>query len=152
MAFLRTSHGDDAGAVDEMMAEINIIPLVDVMLVLLIIFMVAAPLSLSGIQVRVPEVSQDAGDVLPQQQEEKLVVVVQQDGSLFYQEQQIALDGLTSLLAETAAKQDPLKPTVAVIIQADQAVTYAKVIEVMNASKSAGLHRIGLVVRPEMAP
>lgn len=152
MAFLRTSHGDDAGTADELIAEINIIPLVDVMLVLLIIFMVAAPLSLSGMNVRVPEVSQDAGDALPQQQEKKLVVVVQQDGTLFYQEQQMSFDQLSRVLTETAAQQDPLTPAVAVIIQADKAVRYANVIAVMNAAKSAGLHRIGLVVRPEAAP
>ena len=147
MASLITSHAQDGDSADEFMAEINIIPLVDVMLVLLIIFMVAAPLSLSGMNVQVPQVSSGAGDSL-RPQDHRMVITVEQDGTTFYNEQAVDRDQLTTLFTQTAANQDRAQQPVSVIIQADQAVMYATVVAVMNLAKSAGLHRIGLVVAP----
>ena len=147
MASLITSHAQDGDSADEFMAEINIIPLVDVMLVLLIIFMVAAPLSLSGMNVQVPQVSPGAGDSL-RQQNHRMVITVEQDGTTFYNEQAVDRNQLTTLFTQTAANQDQAQQSVSVIIQADQAVMYATVVAVMNLAKSAGLHRIGLVVAP----
>lgn len=125
---------------DELISEINMIPLVDIMLVLLIIFMVAAPLSLSGIDVRVPEVSSSSSQSLSQEQ--KIIISVRQDGAVFFDDQPVNLDDLPGLLK--GRDEGGLKASV--MIQADKNVAYAQVVDVMNHCQSAGFHRIGLVV------
>ncbi|MCY4381180.1 MAG: biopolymer transporter ExbD [Proteobacteria bacterium] len=132
---------DDSSA---MMAEINMIPLIDVMLVLLIIFMVAAPLSLSGINVRVPELGREAKNVLPAKAL-KVVITVAKDGQFFHEKTNLTLKKLEDFLLDQhqQSRSDEKK----LIIQADRDVVYARVVTVMNAGKKAGFKNIGLVVR-----
>lgn len=120
------------------MSEINVTPFVDVMLVLLIIFMVAAPLLTVGVPVELP---QTAADALPGEEEEPLTVTVATDGRVLIQTTEIdaqeLIPRLRAIAAERASDQ--------VFLRADGAIPYARVMEVMGALNAGGFPNIGLV-------
>ena len=120
------------------MSEINVTPFVDVMLVLLIIFMVAAPLLTVGVPVELPKT---AANALPQEEEEPLTITVQADGGLAIQNTQINAEELVPRLRAIAAERDGDK----VFLRADGAVPYAQVVQVMGALNAGGFSNIGLV-------
>ncbi|WP_397543582.1 protein TolR [Roseovarius salis] len=120
------------------MAEINVTPFVDVMLVLLIIFMVAAPLMTVGVPVELPRT---AAGALPGEQEEPLTVTVGADGTVTIQTTEIARGELVSRLRAIAAERDSAR----VFLRADGAVPYADVMQVMGALNRGGFADIGLV-------
>lgn len=120
------------------MSEINVTPFVDVMLVLLIIFMVAAPLLTVGVPVELPKT---AASALPQEQEEPLTITVQADGQLSIQNTQIADDDLIGRLQAIAAERADDK----VFLRADGAIPYERVVQVMGALNKGGFSNIGLV-------
>jgi biopolymer transport protein TolR len=120
------------------MADINITPFVDVMLVLLIIFMVAAPLLTVGVPINLP---QTAAAALPVEQEEPLSVTITADGGLLIQETPVAQDDLITRLTAIAAEREGDK----IFLRADGAVPYAQVAQVMGALSAAGFVNIGLV-------
>jgi biopolymer transport protein TolR len=118
-------------------SEINITPMVDVMLVLLIIFMVAAPMLVAGVNVDLPETS--ASPVSGQ--DEPLAVTVDKNGEVYIQETKIELSELTpKLKAITKEKLDTR-----IFIRGDQGINYGKVIEVMGAINAAGFNKVALV-------
>ena len=123
------------------MAEINITPMVDVMLVLLIIFMVAAPLLTVGVPVELPET---AANALPTEQEEPLTVTLAADGRILIQGSKEAQDALIPKLRAIAAERDSNK----VFLRADGSIAYARVMEVMGALNAGGFNNIGLVTDP----
>lgn len=123
------------------MAEINVTPFVDVMLVLLIIFMIAAPLLTVGVPVELPKT---AAAPLPTEQEEPLSVALTGDGRVLLQKEEIELDRLVPLLRAIAAERNEDK----VFLRADGAVPYALVAQVMGALSAGGFTRIGLVTDP----
>lgn len=120
------------------MSEINITPFVDVMLVLLIIFMVAAPLSVVGPSVNLPET---AADALPSDSEEPLTVTILADGSLTIQDTPIEQADFVSRLQAIAAERDGDR----VFLRADGANDWTRVAQIMGALNSAGFSNIGLV-------
>ncbi|MEO1733002.1 MAG: ExbD/TolR family protein, partial [Pseudomonadota bacterium] len=105
------------------MAEINVTPFVDVMLVLLIIFMVAAPLLTVGVPVELPET---AANALPTDQEEPLTVTLTADGRVQIQASDTARDELVTRLRAIAAERDSAR----VFLRADGAVPYAEVMQI----------------------
>ncbi len=120
------------------MHEINITPMVDVMLVLLIIFMVAAPMLTVGVPVKLPET---AATALPTEQGEPLTVTITADGRLTIQTTEVA-DGemipkLTAIAAERTSKK--------IFLRADGAIPYERVAQVMGALNAGGFNEIGLV-------
>jgi biopolymer transport protein TolR len=121
-------------------SQINITPLVDVMLVLLIIFMVTAPILQQGVSVDLPEVTAAplAGS------EEQLVVVVTRDGKLQLNDSPIKVDELNRKLSSILS----VKPDRQVYLRADKNVPYGKVVEVMAAVRSAGVRKLGMVTEP----
>ena len=128
--------------------EINMVPFIDVMLVLLIIFMVTAPLIVPG-QVELPRVGQAA-----RQPERYVQVIIEQDGRLRLRDSDRASgesDVLTlrELPARVRALQESASTPVPVIISADKRVAYEQVVQVMDALQRAGVARIGLAVQPE---
>ena len=123
------------------MSEINITPMVDVMLVLLIIFMVAAPLLTVGVPVQLPET---AANALPTEQEEPLTLTLAADGRVLIQGTEETPDTLIPKLRAIAAERDDDK----VFIRADGAIPYANVMEIMGALNAAGFNNIGLVTDP----
>ena len=120
------------------MAEINVTPFVDVMLVLLIIFMVAAPLMTVGVPVQLPET---AARSLPAEQEEPLTVTVTADGAIAIQTTEVAPEELLARLRAIAAERESTR----IFLRADGAVPYERVVQVMGALNAGGFSDIGLV-------
>ena len=120
------------------MSEINVTPFVDVMLVLMIIFMVAAPLLTAGIPVELPDT---AAAALPTEQEEPLTISMTADGKLLIQKEEISEETLISKLRAIAAERKSDK----VFLRADGAIPYERVAQVMGALNAGGFRNIGLV-------
>ncbi|MEM8578028.1 MAG: protein TolR [Pseudomonadota bacterium] len=120
------------------MAEINVTPFVDVMMVLLIIFMVAAPLLTVGVPVELPRT---AAAALPTDTEEPLTVTVTADGAVQIMTTDVDRDALIPRLRAIAAEREGDR----VFLRADGAVPYAQVMEVMGALNAGGFANIGLV-------
>jgi len=133
MAFGQSGPGDS-------ISDINVTPLVDVMLVLLIIFMVTAPILHQGVTVDLPKIS---GGPL-QGDEEHLVVNITKDGDVLLNDTPMALDDLTTKLRAIAAA----RPDRRLFVRADQAVAYGLVMRTMGAVRAAGLVHVGLVTEP----
>lgn len=128
-----------------MVAEINVTPLVDVMLVLLIIFMVTAPMMTQGIDVKLPESSAPA---IPAD-EERLVVTVTQEQKVYINDNEVGLKDLqTKLEAVTRNRQDHK----GVFLRADEKIPYGYVMEVMGTIRQAGIDQIGMVTEPLQTP
>lgn len=123
-----------------MMSEINVTPMVDVMLVLLIIFMVTAPLLQQGIDVNLPKAK---GKDLPP--EERMNIVIRKDGSIYLND---AAFGLRELRAKLRAISK-LNPNV--YLKADKDVPYGLVVEVMGEVKEAGIEKLGMITEPKIS-
>jgi len=124
--------------------DINVTPLVDVMLVLLIVFMVTAPLLTVGVDVELPQQQNEAINT----PEEPLVVSVQKDGQLWLMQTPIDIAQLAPrLLAITANKQDTQ-----IYLRGDQAINYGRVMEVMGALTSAGFTKVALITELPQEP
>ena len=120
------------------MSEINVTPFVDVMLVLLIIFMVAAPLLTVGVPVELPKT---AASALPSDPEEPLTVTVTAEGAVEIQNTDTPRDQLLPKLRAIAAERSSDR----VYLRADGKVPYAQVMEIMGALNAGGFSNIGLV-------
>ncbi|MFZ4703455.1 MAG: protein TolR [Candidatus Methylumidiphilus sp.] len=129
------------------MAEINVVPYIDVSLVLLVIFMITSPLLLTGVNVDLPRAE---SKVIESGKEPPIVVTIKADGDLSLDlgdHQDKSVDGETLRDSVLAAVNE--KPGRAVLIRGDQAVEYGKVIHVMAALKQAGVPSVGLMTQPE---
>ena len=120
------------------MSEINVTPFVDVMLVLLIIFMVAAPMLTVGVPVELPEI---AATALPTEAEEPLTVTMTAQGALLIQKTEVDANELITKLQLIAAERDSDR----LFLRADAAISYGQVAQVMGALNAAGFRNIGLV-------
>ncbi len=120
------------------MSEINVTPFIDVMLVLLIIFMVAAPMLTVGVPIELPET---AANALPSEQEEPLAITMTADGRLMIQNTETPEAELITRLKAIAAERTSDK----IFLRADGAIPYAKVAEIMGALNAGGFNNIGLV-------
>ncbi|MGQ0590895.1 MAG: protein TolR [Sphingosinicella sp.] len=125
------------------MAEINVTPMVDVMLVLLIIFMVTAPLLATGVQVDLPESKASALD----QNNEPIAVSVDRAGQVYVDDAPVAPTDLSARLGQIAASSDePGGPRI--FLRADRSLDYGRVMQVMGELDHAGLRRVSLVNTP----
>jgi len=124
----------------ELMGEINVTPLVDVMLVLLIIFMVTAPLLTQGVNVDLP----DADSPAMQQNVEPLVISIHKDGRIYMQKHTVELKQLTPRIRAMREA----KPNLPVFIQGDAKTPYERVAQVMSLLEQAGIRKVGLVTEP----
>jgi biopolymer transport protein TolR len=122
------------------MAEINVTPMVDVMLVLLIIFMVTAPLLVSGVQVDVPETKADALD----QAQEPVALSIDASGAIFLGDVPVSAADLPARLAEVAAASSEAGGP-RVFLRADKGLDYGVVMQVRGEMNRAGLRRIAMV-------
>ena len=120
------------------MSEINVTPMVDVMLVLLIIFMVAAPLLTVGVPVELPKT---AAAPLPTEREEPLTVSIAADGALVVQNSEVPRDEFIPRLRAVAAERNDGR----VFLRADGGASYETVMQVMGALNASGFTNIGLV-------
>jgi len=122
------------------MAEINVTPLVDVMLVLLIIFMVTAPMLTQGVDVNLPKASSKAlrGD------EERLIITVDANSRVFVGKQPVEFNRLEGVLREIVARRTDRQ----VFFRADRAVPYGFVVKVIAEARNSGIEKLGMVTEP----
>src|SRR5688572_5009333 len=126
-----------------LMGEINVVPYIDVMLVLLIIFMVTAPLLTQGVKVDLPKANSDP---LPPDQREPLVLSIDQNGLLYLNvggKPDQAIDAETAGARATAAmRRDPERP---VLVKGDERVAYGRVVEAMVMLQQSGATKVGFM-------
>ena len=125
---------------DRLMSEINVTPFVDVMLVLLIIFMVAAPMMVQGVNVSLPET---ASGPLPADQDH-LVVTIDAEGNVFINDYKVGVEFLQDKLIRILQQRTDRN----VFLKADKSVPYGVVVHVMAELKGAGIEKIGMVTHP----
>jgi biopolymer transport protein TolR len=135
MAF---SNGDNGtgGA----LSEINVTPLVDVMLVLLIIFMIAAPMLTTGVNVDLPKADAPRMDI----DQEHPLITVQRDQRIFLFDEEVSLD----VLRQRLLTDERIRETDEVFVQADEQVPYGVVAQVLALVRQAGIGKMGLVTDP----
>ncbi len=121
-------------------SDINVTPFVDVMLVLLIVFMVTAPLLVSGIDIELPE----AGEEPLQLEDDPLTISVTREGLVFLQDAEVAWTDLPERFAQIAENDEEQR----IYIRGDSGVDYGRVMEIIGALQDSGLNRIGLVSLP----
>jgi len=137
----------------KLMGEINVVPYIDVMLVLLIIFMITAPLLTQGISVELPQAAAEPLDPALMQDNEPLVLSIDRDGLLYLNiggDDDAPIDEQT-VLARTAAvlRRNAETP---VLVKADQAVPYGRVVTGMVILQQAGAQRVGFITDPPELP
>src|SRR5215470_1219775 len=129
-----------------LMGEINVVPYIDVMLVLLIIFMVTAPLLAQGVKVDLPKA---AAEPLPPEQREPLVLSIDRDGHLFLNvggKPEMAINEETvAARAAAALRRAPERP---VLVKGDERVAYGRVVEAMVILQHAGATKVGFITSP----
>ncbi len=123
------------------LSEVNVTPFVDVMLVLLIIFMVTAPMMSQGLDVELPQAR--SVSALPKN-DESLVLTVKADGSLYLDKYMVLLPDLESQVRQLVTNQKKQ-----LYLRADQAVPYGTVVRLMGLVKNAGVERLGVVAEDE---
>jgi len=138
MRFGRFAHKDGAAP----MSDINMTPLIDVMLVLLVIFIITAPLMLSAIQVELPR---DKASAAAQSETAPLAVTIAKDGTVYIQEEKMSDPDLLQALQAVARRN----PETELALRADVAVPYGAVVAFMAQAHQAGLHRIGFVTEKQ---
>ncbi len=141
MEFKQQSDNEDENG---SMADINIVPLVDVMLVLLIIFMVTAPLSIGGINVDLPSSKARSRDMA----EDRVVLSINQKGEYFIEKMEVPAGVLDQRLQELYQQREKKE----LYIRADKAVVYGRVVDAMSAAKLAGVTRISMLTQAPTKP
>lgn len=131
------------GRTSTSLSEINVTPLVDVMLVLLIIFMVTAPMLQTGIDVQLPE-TKNIKDVNP---EERIVISISHRGEIYYGSKSVNFDSIPELL-----QQDVKGPKDSIFLRADKDVKWNYIVSVIDQIRGAGFAEIELVTKPFAVP
>jgi len=132
------------GKNDSFMSDINVTPFVDVMLVLLIIFMVTAPMMMQGVDVSLPEATSEP---LPSETDQ-LVITINKDNQVFISDYQVSLNFLREKLAKIMENRKDRE----VYLKADKQISYGMVVRVMAEIKAAGIEKLGMVTEPEAEP
>lgn len=133
-----------------LMAEINVVPYIDVMLVLLVIFMITAPLIMQGVEVDLP---QAPSEPLPENDDEPLIVSIKADGTFYVDlagdaEEPRPREEIVSIVERVLAE----KPSMQVLVWGDRNVPYGEVVSLMSDLQGAGASGIGLVTEPPPLP
>ena len=128
------------GNSQELMSEINVTPFVDVMLVLLIIFMVTAPMMIQGLNVDLPEASAKPLD----SEKEHLIITIDKDHQVHINEYQVTLDSLSARLVKILQSRGDRE----VYLKADKNIPYGIVVQVMAEIKGAGVEQLGMITEP----
>jgi len=131
------------GRTSTSLSEINVTPLVDVMLVLLIIFMVTAPMLQTGIDVELPQ-TRNVNDINP---EERIIISISREGEIYYGSKAINFASIAELL-----KKDVKSPKDAIFLRADKDVKWNSIVSVIDAIRGAGFSEIKLVTKPFVEP
>jgi biopolymer transport protein TolR len=134
------SFSNDGGGPQSVLSEINVTPLVDVMLVLLIIFMVAAPMLTTGVDVELPKADAPRMDI----DQDQPLITVQRDQRIFLFDEEVSLD----VLRQRLVSDERIREVDEVFVQADERVPYGAVAQVLALVRQAGIGKMGLVTDP----
>lgn len=126
------------------MSEINVVPYIDVMLVLLVIFMVTAPLMTQGIKVDLPKAYSESMDA----DENALIVTIKQDGSYYLNTGEEEKTVTLKQIGERSSKIIAANPDIKVLVEGDRNLKYGSVIELMTVLQNAGARSVGLITEP----
>lgn len=130
----------NGGGRQGLVAEINVTPLVDVMLVLLIIFMVTAPMMTQGLEVDLPQTT----DKALRQEEEPLVVTLDKEGEVYLGKVKVP-PALFSQQLGSMSDEEKKRP---IYLRADRSVAYGDVVQIMDVIKNAGFEKLGMITKP----
>jgi len=125
---------------DRLMSEINVTPFVGVMLVLLIIFMVTAPMMIQGVDVSLPEAT--SGPL--ESKQEQLIVTIDQNNQVYVNDFRVGVEGLKEKLIQITKNQKADE----IYLRADKTVAYGMVVFVMSEIKGAGIEKLGMITDP----
>ena len=125
---------------DRLMSEINVTPFVDVMLVLLIIFMVTAPMMIQGVEVSLPEATSKPLESL----QEQLVVTIDKNNQVYINDFRVGIENLKEKLMQITKNQKADE----IYLRADKTVAYGMVVYVMSEIKGAGIEKLGMITDP----
>jgi len=125
---------------DRLMSDINVTPFVDVMLVLLIIFMVTAPMMMQGVDVVLPETNSE--QLIPQK--EHLIITINKQNQIYINDYQVELDFLKEKLSKIFESREDRE----VFLRADKDISYGVVVRVMSEIKGAGVEKLGMITEP----
>ncbi len=128
------------GSKDQLMSDINVTPFVDVMLVLLIIFMVTAPMMMQGVNVSLPQATSKP---LPAETDQ-LIITINKDNQIFINDYQVTLNFLQERLKKIIENRNDRE----VYLKADKRIAYGMVVRVMSEIKEAGVEKLGMVTEP----
>ena len=128
------------GGKDQLMSDINVTPFVDVMLVLLIIFMVTAPMMMQGVNVSLPEAT---AKPLPSETDQ-LIITINREQQIFINDHQVTLDFFEERLKKIIENRQDRE----VYLKADKNIAYGVVVRVMSVIKEAGVEKLGMVTEP----
>ncbi len=123
------------------MADINIIPFVDVSLVLLVIFMVTAPMLYRGFDLTLPESKTDS----TYKHEDPIVISIEHENVIYFGEDMVDIDAFSVRLSEAKDRN----PEVSVVLRADKGIPYGTVIKIMDEVRLSGIHRIGMATQEQ---
>ena len=124
----------------QLMSDINVTPFVDVMLVLLIIFMVTAPMMMQGVDVSLPEATAEPLE----SEKEHLIITIDTKNQVFINDFQVSVDGLGEKLKKILEGRSDRE----VFLKADKDISYGTVVQVMAEAKGAGVEKLGMVTEP----
>ena len=124
----------------QLMSDINVTPFVDVMLVLLIIFMVTAPMMMQGVDVSLPEATAEPLE----SEKEHLIITIDTKNQVFINDFQVSVDGLGEKLRKILEGRSDRE----VFLKADKDISYGTVVQVMAEAKGAGVEKLGMVTEP----
>ena len=132
-------HLDDGEGDEPTMADLNVTPLVDVMLVLLIIYMITAPMLHQGVEVNLPQTV--AADEIPMRIDDPLILTVKTDGNVWIRDEPVHPSRLVERLSSLLQARDDKQ----VFVKGDRNISYGQFIEVIGLLKAGDIHHIGLV-------
>jgi biopolymer transport protein TolR len=132
------------GKNDSFMSDINVTPFVDVMLVLLIIFMVTAPMMMQGVDVALPEAT---AEPLLTEEQDQLLITIDNQSRVFINDIQVSVEELNTKLKKILSGRSDRQ----VYLKADKGITYGKVVRVMSEIKMSGVEKLGMVTLPVTA-
>ena len=126
----------------QLMSDINVTPFVDVMLVLLIIFMVTAPMMMQGVDVSLPEATAEPLE----SEKEHLIITIDTKNQVFINDFQVSVEGLGEKLKKILEGRSDRE----VFLRADKDISYGTVVQVMAEAKGAGVEKLGMVTEPSL--
>ena len=129
----------------KLVAEINVVPYIDVMLVLLVVFMITAPLLMQGVKVELPAANSAP---LDKQKQDPLIISIKSDGTYWIDENGTNIANSLSFIKDRVAKILRQKPNTPVLVWGDTAVDYGSVVDLMSQLQIAGAPSVGLVTEP----